>query len=47
MTNHNSQNGANGNGNEDALDFSELTFEQALERLDETVQALEIGRAFA
>lgn len=40
MTNANAQ---NGNSKEDALDFSDLTFEQALERLDETVQALESG----
>ena len=40
MSNANAQNGS---GKEDALDFSGLTFEQALERLDETVQALESG----
>lgn len=40
MTNANAQNGS---GKEDTLDFSDLTFEQALERLDQTVQALESG----
>lgn len=40
MSNANSQNGS---GKEDNLNFSELTFEQALERLDATVQALESG----
>ena len=40
MTNANAQNGG---GKEDTLDFSDLTFEQALERLDQTVQALESG----
>lgn len=40
MTNANAQNGS---GKEDTPDFSDLTFEQALERLDQTVQALESG----
>ena len=43
MTNANAQNGKHDSGNEEALDFSDLTFEQALERLDDTVQALESG----